>query len=373
MSESSVYYSNLRASPRRSLLQKLEDLLVRAGVGDKIHRGDLVAIKLHFGEKGNTGFIRPVFVRQVVEVVKDLGAKPFLTDTNTLYVGSRGEAVSHLETAVRNGFDFSTVGAPLVIADGLRGNTSVPVTIEGRHFRRVNIAAAIAHADAIIGLAHFKGHELSGFGGAIKNIGMGCAAREGKLAQHSSVAPKVKKKRCVACGECIRWCSHGAITVGEVARIDPAECVGCGECILTCPHGAIQIQWNEGPETMQEKMAEYTLGTLQDKRDKSLFVNFATQISPACDCYGYSDAPIVADVGILSSSDIVALDQASVDAVNAQPGIEGTALQTNHTCGGDKFRGVYPNIDWSVQLRHAETLGLGHRAYRIVDISTEGG
>ncbi len=368
--EADVYFSDLRSTPRRSLLDKLGDLLDRAGLGSRIRRGDLVAIKLHFGERGNTSFIRPVYVRRVVEAVKALGARPFLTDANTLYVGSRSDAVSHLETAIQNGFGYAGVGAPVIIADGLRGSTGIRVPVEGRHYREVSIAAEIAHADALIGLAHFKGHELSGFGGAIKNLGMGCATREGKLAQHSSVAPKVKRKRCVACSECVRWCAHGAITVEEVALIDPGRCVGCGECILTCPQGAIQIQWTEGPESLQQKMAEYALGALRDKRDRSVFVNFVTQVSPACDCYGHNDAPIVADIGMLSSPDPVALDQASVDMVNASPGREGTALRTNLGAGEDKFRGVYPQIDWAVQLSHAEALGLGTRQYRLTTIPT---
>ncbi len=363
-----VFFSDLRSTPRRSLLDKVEALLDRAGLHGRIRRGDLVAVKLHFGELGNTAFIRPVFVRKVVEVVKAAGGKPFLTDANTLYVGTRSEAVSHLETAFRNGFTYATVGAPVIIADGLRGSTGVWVEIPGRHFQRVSVAAEIVHADAIVGLAHFKGHELSGFGGAIKNLGMGCATREGKMAQHSSVAPKVKRKLCVACGECVRWCSQGAITVGEVAVIDPDRCIGCGECILTCPQEAIKIQWTEGPESMQQKMAEYALGALQGKRNRCLFLNFVTQVSPACDCYGHNDAPIVADVGILSSADPVALDQASADLVNRRPGLPGTALRSNLEPGADKFRGVYPHIDWSVQLAHAEALGLGTRTYRLVEV-----
>jgi uncharacterized protein len=368
MNASQVFYSDLRTNPRRNLLDKIEELLQHSGAPVRVKRGDLVAVKLHFGEKGNTSFIRPVFVRRIVDVLKALGAKPFLTDANTLYVGSRGEAVSHLETAIQNGFDYAVVGAPLIVADGLRGSTSVRVDIGGKHLTQAVLAAEIAHADAIVGIAHFKGHELSGFGGALKNLGMGCAAREGKLVQHSTVAPKVKKKLCVVCGECVRWCAQGAISVGEAALIDSDRCVGCGECILTCPEGAIQIRWNEGPQAMQEKMAEHALAVLKDKRDKSLFVNFATQISPACDCYGHTDAPIVGDVGILSSTDPVALDQACVDLINARQGNQGTALSANWGPGEDKFRGVYPEIDWSAQLRHAEHLGLGTRTYRLIDI-----
>jgi uncharacterized Fe-S center protein len=368
---SDVFFSDLRTSPRQNLLDKLEALARRAGLDRQVNAGDLVAVKLHFGEKGNTSFIRPILVRRIVDVLKSLGAKPFLTDTNTLYTGSRSDAVTHAETAIQNGFAYAVVGAPIVIADGLLGNTAVRVDIPGTHLKQVTVAAAVAQADAIVGLAHFKGHDLAGFGGAIKNVGMGCTAREGKLAQHSSVSPKVKKKLCVACGECVRWCSQGAISVGEVALIQADRCIGCGECILTCPRGAIQVQWNEGPEAMQEKMAEHAFGALHNKRGKSLFVNFVTHVTPACDCYGHSDAPIVRDVGLLAAEDPVALDQACVDLVNAQAGLEGSALTVNLQPGEDKFRGVYPRIDWSAQLRHAERLGLGSTRYRLTDVGGE--
>jgi uncharacterized Fe-S center protein len=370
MSKADVFFSNLRAGPRQNLLQKLEGLLNLAKLSERIRPGDLVAVKLHFGELGNTAFIRPVFVRRVVEVLKKLGARPFLTDANTLYVGSRSNAVNHLETALANGFSYTTVGAPLIIADGLRGNSHVDRTLRGDHFKTVHIATEFANADAVVSLAHFKAHELSGFGGTLKNLGMGCASRQGKLAQHSNVSPKIKKKKCVACGLCVRWCAHGALRVEGKAQIDPSRCVGCGECIITCPEGAIQIQWNEGPKIMQEKMAEYAVGALQGKEDKSVFVNFITQVSPACDCYGHADAPIVADVGITSSTDPVAIDQASVDLVNRMEGRADSALTINRAPGEDKFRGIYPQIDWAVQLEHAQKLGLGTRQYQLHDIES---
>jgi len=243
----------------------------------------------------------------------------------------------------------------------------VRVPVAGKHFREVAVAAEIAHADALVSLAHFKGHELTGFGGTLKNLGMGAAAREGKLAQHSTLSPAVKKKLCIACGECASWCSQGAISVGEVALIDSERCVGCGECILTCPQEAIQVQWNEAPATLQEKMVEHAVAVLNGKQEKSLFLNFATQVSPACDCYGHSDAPIVADLGFVASADPIAADQATVDLVNALPGPPGTALRGNHGAGEDKFRGVYPQVDWSVQLAYGESVGLGSRTYTRID------
>ncbi|HEY6008552.1 MAG TPA: DUF362 domain-containing protein, partial [Geobacteraceae bacterium] len=260
MQPADVHVSDLRTTMRRNLFHKIDALLAAAGLDRRVRQGDLVAVKIHFGEEGNTAFIRPVFVRRVVEAIKALGGKPFLTDANTLYLGSRTNAADHLETAIRNGFAYAVVGAPLVIADGLRGTNSVERSVEGTHFRTVHIGAEFVHADAAVVLSHVKGHELAGFGGALKNLGMGCACRKGKLAQHSNVSPKVNDELCVACGECVRWCASGAIRVAETAIIDESFCIGCGECIPSCPQRAIQIQWTEGPRQMQEKMAEYAAG-----------------------------------------------------------------------------------------------------------------
>ncbi len=365
-----IFFADLRTHHRRTLFDKIDELLRRVGVDRCVRAGDLVAVKLHFGERGNASFLRPVFVRRVVDLLRELGAKPFLTDTNTLYRGSRTDAVSHLETALLHGFSYATVGAPLVIAGGLRGNTGLKIPVSGKHFREASVAAEIVHADALVVLSHFKGHDVAGFGGAVKNLGMGCATREGKLAQHSDVSPKVKAKRCVACGECVKWCSHAAITVDKKAQICSDRCVGCGECILTCPTGAIQVRWTEGPLTMQEKMAEYALAALHGKQDRAVFLSFLTQVSPACDCHGHNDVAIVPDVGLIAGRDPVAIDQASVDLVNACPGREGSALRCNHEPGGDKFRGVYPQIDWSVQLAHAERIGLGTRRYRLTRLDS---
>jgi uncharacterized Fe-S center protein len=218
-------------------------------------------------------------------------------------------------------------------------------------------------------VAHFKGHELTGFGGTLKNLGMGCAARQGKLKQHSNVSPKVKRKDCVSCGRCISWCPGEAISfVEEKAKIDLKKCIGCGECIMVCPEGVIQINWNETIEVFQEKMVEYSLSALKGKEKKSIFLNFLTDISPACDCYGHADRPIVADIGILGSLDPVAVDQASADMVNAEEGLKNSALRSSHKRGQDKFRDLYPNVDWEIQLNYAQKLGMGNREYELVKI-----
>jgi len=375
--KSVVFFSDLKVGSK-TLLDKLDALLERTNLKEKIKEKDLVAIKLHFGERGNTAFIRPIFFRRIVDSVKQYKGKPFLTDTNTLYIGTRGEAISHLTTAYQNGFVYSVVDAPLLISDGLRGNSVVKVTIDKPHFKTVSIAHAIYMADALISVAHFKGHELSGFGGTLKNLGMGCASREGKLSQHSNISPKVKAKVCKGCELCLTTCAHEAISMlppkadieskRMTAFIDSKKCIGCGECILTCPTGAVQIQWNETIPIFQKKMVEYAYGAVEKKRGKVLYLNFLTQISPACDCWGYSDTPIVSDIGILCSEDPVAIDQASVDLVNGQEGNRSSKLTKHWNPGEDKFRALYPKVDWSIQLAYAEEIGMGTRKYELIKI-----
>ena len=376
--KSSVFFSDLKVESGKNILDKLEVLLDRADLKGKIREKDLVAIKLHFGEKGNTAYVRPIFLRRIVDRVKELKGKPFLTDTNTLYTGTRSEAVSHLTTASENGFTESVVNAPILIADGLRGNSAMKVRIDKPIFKTVSIAREIYMADALIGVTHFKGHELSGFGGTLKNLGMGCSSREGKLSQHSNISPKVKGKTCKGCERCLGWCAQEAIsmqspqsgveTKQSIAFIDPKKCVGCGECILACPSGAIQIQWNESIPIFQKKMVEHAYGAVQKKKGKTLYLNFLTQISPACDCYGYSDTPIVNDIGILSSEDPVAIDQASVDLVNGETGNRSSKLPGAWNPGENKFRAIYPEVDWNIQLAYAEEIGMGTREYELIKI-----
>ena len=376
--KSYVFFANLKVGSGKTLFNKLDTLLDRTDLKGKIREKDLVAIKLHFGERGNTGFVRPIFLRKIVDRVKGYKGKPFLTDTNTLYTGTRSEAISHLTTAYENGFTESVVGAPLVIADGLRGNSVIKVRIDKPIFKTVSIAHEIYMTDTLICVTHFTGHELSGFGGALKNLGMGCSTREGKLSQHSNISPKVKGKDCKGCELCLSWCPQEAISIRAplsgnkdkhgIAFIDPGKCIGCGECILTCPTGAILIQWNETIPIFQKKMVEYAYGAVQKKKGRVLYLNFLTQISPACDCNSYSDTPIVNDIGILSSEDPVAIDQASVDLVNGEAGNRSSKLSKNWNPGEDKFRAIYPEVDWSIQLAYGEEIGLGTREYELIRI-----
>ncbi|AVX20824.1 MAG: DUF362 domain-containing protein [Bacillota bacterium] len=364
-----VYYTSMRTKRGESLLAKLVRLYKRAGFEEIISPGDLVAIKVHFGEKGNTAYIRPQFIRQVVEQVKLAGGKPFLTDANTLYRGSRANAVDHLITAIENGFDYAVVGAPLIIADGLTGHDYIKVPVNLKHFQEVKIGAAAVHADAFIAVSHFKGHEATGFGGTIKNIGMGLGSRSGKQNMHSDLLPRVNREKCIKCGRCIKWCPADAIAfAGEegTALISETRCIGCGECVTVCPVQAIAINWKTEADMLQEKMVEYTYGVLKDKVGKCGFISFVTSVSPDCDCCGWSDAPLVADLGILASKDPVALDQACVDLVNQAPVNRISVLGDKQV--EDKFRALYPKVDWSVQLRYGEEIGLGTRQYELIEV-----
>ncbi|HEX5773266.1 MAG TPA: DUF362 domain-containing protein [Geomobilimonas sp.] len=366
---SKVYFADMRAGHKENLFGKIGRLMQECGIRERVAPGDLVAVKVHFGERGNHAFVRPIFVRRVVEELKSCGTSPFLTDSSTLYPGERKEAVSALACAIENGFAYAVVGAPLIMSDGLRGHTAVKVPIPGELLQTVEIGAEIVEADALVAVSHFKCHELTGFGGVLKNLGMGCASRQGKLTQHSNVAPKVAEKFCTGCALCLKACVHDAIAIVEgKARIAPEKCTGCGRCITTCQVKAINIQWNEATPLVMKKMSEFALGAIRGKEHKSLFINFITQVSPACDCYGHADAPIVNDIGICASTDPVALDQACADLVNAAHGNPDTALSSGLEPGGDKFRGVHPDIDWEIQLEHGEKIGLGTRTYELVSI-----
>lgn len=367
-----VYFIDLNATSRENLPQKLSRLLKKAGLENVIAENDLTAVKVHFGEQGNTAYIRPVFIRRIIQTLKEFKATPFLTDANTLYVGTRSDSVSHIHTAIENGFSYSSMDAtPIIIADGLRGKNETAVQVDQKNCKDVYIGSEIIQADALVSVAHFKGHELSGFGGTLKNLGMGCASRHGKLDQHSNVSPKIKRKTCTGCRECEKHCPGEAIYLEEKkAYINKDKCIGCGECIVRCPTESVQIKWNQTVPVFLEKMMEYTLGVLKDKTNKGFFINFITDISPNCDCLSYCEPPIVNNVGILASTDPVAIDQASVDLVNLQQALPGTALKTNLRPGEDKFKGLHPAVDWEHQLAYAETLGLGSRQYDLVKIDT---
>lgn len=368
---SQVYFMDMRAgSHKESLPRKVRRIFDQAAFPRLLGKEELVAIKIHFGESGNLGFIHPVLVRQVVDKVKENGGKPYLVDTNTLYVGSRANSVDHLETALKNGFSYATVGAPLIIADGLLGKNFVEVEINKKHFHKVKIGSDIFNAPSMIVMSHVKGHIATGFGGAIKNLGMGCSNRGGKQMMHSVVKPEVNGEKCTGCGVCLKWCPVEAITQKNKrgkAEIDRGLCIGCGECTAACQYEAIKIRWQSETDQLQERMVEFALGAVQNKKKKTGYINFLINVTPDCDCHPWSDAPVIPDVGILASSDPVALDQASLDLINRQTGLVGTKLITNYAPGQDKFSGIRDTIDHNVQLRYAEEIGLGVRSYELIE------
>ncbi|HVP95161.1 MAG TPA: DUF362 domain-containing protein [Methanoregulaceae archaeon] len=370
--KAAVYFASLRArAPYDSTVSKVGRLFDEAGFGECIGKNALTAIKLHFGEMGNDSYINPVFVREVVDRVRKCGGKPFLTDSNTLYLGSRSNAVDHIETAIRHGFDYAVAGAPLIIADGLSGGNTRSVSIDKNHFAEVIISGDIVASDSLLVLSHFKGHEVAGFGGAIKNLAMGCASARGKQEQHSA-RPLVIKAHCIGCGKCTVVCPKSAISLKrKKSHIDRELCIGCFECMTVCSQHAIDIDWETEIPRFVERLVEYAFGAIQGKERRLCCMNFLTRITPDCDCVPWSDAPIVPDIGILASKDPVAIDAASFDLVNGQAAIPGSLLTRNHRKGADKFKGLRAGTDAFRQVTYGEEIGLGTSEYKLIDIQGE--
>jgi uncharacterized Fe-S center protein len=368
---SKIYFTNLRTTASVNLADKLERLVKRTGIETIDFKNKFTAIKIHFGEPGNLAFIRHNYAARMVETVEKLGAKTFLTDANTLYSGQRANAIDHLQAAARNGFNPLSVPAPVIIADGLKGTEYVEMPVNGELCRTAKIGAAIANADIILTLNHFKGHEQAGFGGALKNIGMGSASRAGKMELHSSSQPQVHTKNCSACAMCAKYCNYGAITINthKKAEINYEKCTGCGQCIAVCRFNAVQPVWDNSSETMNKKVAEYCVALLAGK--PHFHVNFVINVSPECDCWASNDIPIVPDIGIAASFDPVALDMACADMVTAAPSAPGSFGNEKGELdlrGKDKFRHIHPNVDWRAGLLHAEKLGLGETRYEIINV-----
>jgi hypothetical protein len=328
--------------------------------GSRIQSGDLVALKMHFGEHGGTAFVQPHWLIPLIDILRKAGTYPFLTDTNTLYMGQRQEAVSHSLLAAMHGFDPLRLGAPVVIADGLKSHNEISVPGIGHHFEHCYLAGDLLDADAMITITHFTGHELAGFGGAIKNLAMGCASRQGKMHQHCGLGPKVHTSNCVGCGRCVEVCAPGALALNEdgVVVLDQAACTGCANCIQACKHGCLHINWNLDLPIFQERMVEYAGAFLHAFSWPLLHISFLLQVTPKCDCTSYSEAPVCGDLGILASYDPVALDQASLDLVN-----RAVQKETSRTQDQDVFTALHPNTDGQFALELAEKLGLGCREY----------
>ena len=371
---SKVYFADFRApSWRENLPQKFARLIMSAGFDDIDMEGKYVAIKMHFGEPGNLAYLRPNWAKVVVQLVKDKGGKPYLTDCNTLYVGGRKNALDHIESAYQNGFNPYNTGCHILIADGLKGNDEVEIPVEGGEYvSSAKIGRAVMDADVFVSLSHFKGHEMTGMGGALKNIGMGCGSRAGKMEQHSAGKPLVKAKKCVGCGSCAKICAHEAPMKGEDGKysIDESRCVGCGRCLAICPKDAILSRQDEAPAILNKKIAEYTKAVVDGR--PCFHISLVLDSSPNCDCHAENDAPIAPNVGMFASFDPVALDQACADMVIAQPAFPNSVL-FDEKCDCDRSQSDllianHPNTDWKTCVEHAEKLGIGTRQYELIKI-----
>ena len=352
---------------------KLQKLMKKAGIGQIDMDGKFVAIKMHFGELGNVSYLRPNYARAVVDVVKKLGDKPFLTDCNTMYPGSRKNALEHLYCAWENGFTPLTVGCPILIGDGLKGTDDIAVpVVGGEYVQAARIGRAIMDADVFISLTHFKGHEMTGFGGAIKNIGMGCGSRAGKTEQHSGGKASIDPAKCRGCQKCLKECANDALSFDartKKTRVNEDNCVGCGRCLGACNFDAIAFTNFAANELLNRRMAEYTKAVVDGR--PCFHVSLVVDVSPNCDCHGENDVPILPDLGMFASFDPLALDQACVDACLQAPPLPGSQLAANLAKRGfvdhhDHFTNSTPASEWRTCLEHAEKIGLGTRDYELI-------
>ena len=368
MAPSKVYFTDLHVTFQENLLQKLARLVKTAGMLDQIDFSNkYTAIKIHFGEPGNLSYLRPNYSKVLVDLIKAQGGRVFLTDCNTLYVGRRKNALDHLDTAYENGYNPFATGCHVIIADGLKGTDEALVPINGDYVKEAKIGRAIMDADIFISLTHFKGHESTGFGGTLKNIGMGCGSQAGKMEMHNAGKPHVVQERCVGCGACRKNCAHSAITITDrKASIDHSKCVGCGRCIGVCPMDAVDTDLDEANDILNCKIAEYTLAVLKDR--PSFHISLVMDVSPYCDCHAENDVPIVPSIGMFASFDPVALDMACVDAVNRQPVIEGSLLSRQPHTHHDHFTDTHPDTNWKSAIDHAVKLGLGQKEYELITI-----
>jgi len=376
MEKAKVYFTDFRTIAfGDGLPVKLQKLIKAAEIGKIDMDGKFVAIKMHFGEMGNISFLRPNYARAVVEVVKALGGKPFLTDCNTMYPGSRKNALEHLQCAWENGFTAMTVGCPILIGDGLKGTDDVAVPVAGGEYvKEARIGRAVMDADVFISLTHFKGHEMTGFGGAIKNIGMGCGSRAGKKDQHSSGKPDIDPESCRGCRKCYPECANGGLFFDEAKKIMTVvkeNCVGCGRCLGACNFDAISFENDNASALLNCRMAEYCKAVVDGR--PNFHISLVLDISPYCDCHPENDAPILPDIGMFASFDPLALDQACADACLKTAPLPNAVLSDNMAARDfvdhhDHFVNTSPESEWRTCLAHGEKIGLGTRAYELVVI-----
>ena len=374
MEKAKVYFTDFRTPyGGQPMTVKLQKLIRKAGLDTLEMDGRFVAIKMHFGEQGNLSFLRPNYARAVVDTVKALGGKPFLTDCNTLYPGSRKNALEHLYCAWENGFTPLTVGCPILVGDGLKGTDDVEVPVRGGELvQKAHIGRAVMDADVFISLTHFKGHENTGFGGAIKNIGMGCGSRAGKKDQHCSGKPYVITENCRGCRLCMRECANDGLRFDAAKKkmtVNLDNCVGCGRCVGACNFDAIEFEQSNAAEILNRRMAEYAKAVVDGR--PNFHISLIMDVSPNCDCHGENDAPILPNIGMLASFDPIALDQACADLclaakplMDSQLGdhLKDPSFEDRH----DPFLNSTPESEWQSCLEHGQKIGLGTRDYELI-------
>ena len=366
MEPSKVYFCDLHTHMGDGLPNKLKRLIKRAGIGQIDFENKFVAIKMHLGEPGNLSYLRPNYARAVVDVVRELGGKPFITDCNTLYVGGRKNALDHLDSAYANGFNPFQTGCHTIIADGLKGLDEVEVPVAGGEYvKNAKIGRALMDADIVISLTHFKGHEQAGFGGTMKNLGMGGGSRAGKKEMHADGKPAVNESKCIGCGACRKICAHDAPTIeNRKMHIDTNKCVGCGRCIAVCPMDAIEGVYDPNGHLLNCKMAEYAKAVVQGR--PSFHISLAMDISPNCDCHAENDVPVIPNVGMFASFDPVALDEACAEMCSRMPRNPNAAFED--ASSDDLFHAVHTVTHWQDQTEHGEKIGLGSREYELIEI-----
>ena len=349
-----VYYIEASDNEKDDILcARLQELIQAKNLLGFVADRDMTAVKTHFGESPELGYPRPVYFKMLAEAIKEKGGAPFLTETSTLYKGNRDNAVKHIVHAHTQGFGLTATGMPIIMADGLFGDEEYQVPINGKIYKSVHVAGLLAKCNALVVVSHFTGHLAAGFGATLKNLGMGCASRKGKMEQHSTAKPKIVKKKCTGCGTCVKWCPEEAITLTDkLAIIASEKCIGCGECLAMCRFDAVKYNWGATYDDLQKKIVEHALGVCSLFRGKGLYINILTRISKDCDCMGHSFKKIVPDVGLLVSRDPVACDAASLDLVEKQAGTSISQLAYD--------------IPTRVQLEYAKEIGFGNTDYELV-------
>lgn len=338
---SKVYFIPVVDGNVNRLSQVAKTLLETVIAEEEIALEKTIPMKVHFGEKGNKTFIPSVCFEGMIEYLKDKGIDSAYIETNVLYRGQRTTKENHIALAKEHGF----TQLPIIIADGERGEAYDDIKIDKDYFETCKIGKAFSDYDQFLVMSHFKGHIAAGFGGAMKQLAMGFAARGGKMAQHSGIKPTVKASQCISCGKCVEKCDVGAIEIKEKAAIDHDICIGCAGCIAVCPVGAIKHDWKG--EFFMKKLAEYAYAAQFGK--KNIYIQFLTNITEECDCMGHAMKTITGDIGVFASTDPVAIDAVCLDLLQEKM--------------GDR---VFDNGRETIE--HGVHIGLGSDTYELVRV-----